>query len=131
MDLGSAAHFADVATLQARVAANNAAWCDVVCRSHGVSTRLEDDAWTSQTRTPPFYPDAVSLVRDASVEKLLARIDSSAGCSIKDSFASLDLSEHGFRVLFESHVDPSHEHRSTDASIGGWLGARGRSCSPR
>jgi hypothetical protein len=33
---------------------------------------------------------------------LLARIDTSVGCSIKDSFASLDLTGYGFRVLFDA-----------------------------
>jgi len=30
---------------------------------------------------------------------LLARIDRSVGCSIKDSFVSLDMAAYGFRVL--------------------------------
>jgi hypothetical protein len=83
-------------------AANNAEWCDLVCRAHGVETRFDEDAWTSRTRTPPGYPDAVTLVRDPSVADLLTRIDASVGCSIKDSFASLDLSTFGFRVLFDA-----------------------------
>ena len=83
-------------------ARNNAEWCDVVCRSHGARTRLDDDAWTSPTRTPPYYPDAVTLVPDLSVPDLLSRIDASAGCSIKDSFASLDLTDDGFRLLFDA-----------------------------
>jgi hypothetical protein len=64
-------------------AANNADWCDLVCRAHGVETRFDEDAWTSRTRTPPGYPDAVTLVRDPSVADLLTRIDASVGCSIK------------------------------------------------
>jgi hypothetical protein len=83
-------------------ARNNAEWCDVVCRSHGARTRFDDDAWTSPTRTPPYYPDAVTLVPDLSVPDLLSRIDAAAGCSIKDSFASLDLTDDGFRVLFDA-----------------------------
>ena len=31
-----------------------------------------------------------------------ADLDRSAGCTIKDSFAALDLTAHGFRVLFEA-----------------------------
>jgi hypothetical protein len=42
------------------------------------------------------------LVPDLSVPDLLARIDSSVACSIKDGFASLNLSTHGFRVLFDA-----------------------------
>ena len=81
---------------------NNAEWCDLVCRSHGSHTLVDDDAWTSRERTPPNYPDAVTLVPNPSVPDLLSRIDGSPGCSIKDSFASCDLTDHGFRVLFEA-----------------------------
>lgn len=87
---------------QAIAAANNAAWCTAVCRTHGIETEDDDLAWTSRTRTPPLYPDAVTLVADPSTSELLARIDASPGCSVKDSFASLDLAGHGFRVLFDA-----------------------------
>jgi hypothetical protein len=83
-------------------AANNAAWCDLVCGTHGAERRFDEDAWTSRRRTPPGYPDAVTLVPDVSVPDLLARVDASVGCSIKDSFASLDMTAYGFRVLFEA-----------------------------
>lgn len=97
MDLRS-----DRTRLQVMAAANNASWCDVMCRTHGIDTQLEGDAWTSSTRSPPFYPDAITLVPEASALDVLARIDSAPGCSIKDSFALLDLSADGFRVLFEA-----------------------------
>jgi hypothetical protein len=83
-------------------ALNNARWCDVVCRSHGAHTEFGENAWTSPTRTPPYYPDAVTLAADLNVPDLLSRVDISAGCSIKDSFASLDLTGDGFRVLFDA-----------------------------
>ena len=92
-------HLESVARL---AAANNAEWCDVVCRSHAIEGTLDGDAWTSRARTPPFYPDAVTLAPDVSVPDLLARIDASVGCSIKDSFASLDLTSSGFSVLFDA-----------------------------
>lgn len=73
-----------------------------MCRTHGIDTEVDGDAWTSRTRTPSLYPDAVTLVPDPSLPKLLARVDASPGCSIKDSFASLDLTSYGFRVLFDA-----------------------------
>jgi hypothetical protein len=93
---------ARVANWQAMAAANNAEWCDLVCRTHAAQTRLDEDAWTSCTRTPLRFPDAVTLVPDPSVPDLLTRIDTAPGCSIKDSFASLDVSAYGFRVLFDA-----------------------------
>lgn len=83
-------------------ARNNAEWCDAVARSHGVVGRFEPEAWTSRAPTPPLYPEAVTLVPDPSIPDLVSRIDVVPGCSIKDSFASIDLTAHGFEVLFDA-----------------------------
>lgn len=89
-------------TVRALAAANNATWCDIVCRTHGLDPTFDSVAWTSPARTPLFYPDVVTLVPGLSVPELLDRVDGSVGCSIKDSFASLDLTALGFRVLFDA-----------------------------
>ena len=81
-------------------ARNNAEWCDLVCRGHGTPTVFDEAMWVTARRSPPMYPDAVTLLPSARAEDVLARIDVSAGCSVKDSFATLDLTGHGFRVLF-------------------------------
>ena len=87
----------------ALAAANNADWCDIVCRTKGITTATRDgSAWTSRIRTPPVYPDAVTLVAQQPASELLSRIDDSPGCSIKDSFATLDLNRHGFRVIVDA-----------------------------
>jgi hypothetical protein len=86
-----------------RVAArNNAEWCDAFCRTHGIAGRFDDDAWWSAVRTPPLYPDAVTLVPGVDGRKLLARVDAAPGCSIKDSFGDLELTQLGFDVLFRA-----------------------------
>ncbi len=60
-------------------------------------------AWASAHRTPPLYPDAVTLTPEASAAELLPRVDTrSPGCSVKDSFARLNLASAGFEVLFEA-----------------------------
>ena len=82
---------------------NNAQWCDLVCRSHEIPTRFDDDLWVSLRRSPHWYPDAVTLRPGVPEEAVLAAVDVSAGCSVKDSFADLDLAPAGFRVLFEAH----------------------------
>ena len=86
----------------AAAARNNAEWCDLVCRTHGATTYVDAAAWTSATRTPLYYPDAVTVAAEVSVVDLLARIDSTAGCSIKDSYATIDPRPFGFRVLFDA-----------------------------
>src|SRR5580765_4949135 len=83
-------------------ARNNAEWCDTFCRTYGIVGRLDAESWTSPERTPPFYPDAVTLVPDVPPMQLLSAIDASDGCSVKDSFANLDLTADGFRVLFRA-----------------------------
>lgn len=69
------------------------------------------------TRSPPGYPDCVTLRRSAVADELLTRIDASTGCSVKDSFASLDLSGYGLRVLFDAEWihRPALDHDTVDA----------------
>lgn len=76
--------------------AENASWCALVCGGGHFGQR----AWTSPRRTPPYYPDAVTLDPRATAADVLPFIDGSAGCSVKDSFATLELP--GFSVLFEA-----------------------------
>jgi hypothetical protein len=91
-------------------AKNNAEWCDLVVRSHGGQGVFADDAWTSPARTPQLFPDAVTLIPSPSVPELLSRIDASSGCTIKDSFASLELTAAGFSVLFDAQWITSAAH---------------------
>jgi hypothetical protein len=90
-------------------AANNAGWCDLMTRAHGGLGQFAQDAWTCAIRTPPLYPDAVTLVPSLETTGLLDRIDVSEGCTIKDSFATIDLAAKGFRLLFDAEwiVAPS------------------------
>lgn len=83
-------------------ASNNAEWCAAMSRSHGSVGRFGPQAWASPTRTPQYYPDAVTLVPGADPTALAARIDTAPGASVKDSFADLDLTGAGFQVLFEA-----------------------------
>lgn len=74
-----------------------------MCRSHGLPSEFGPHAWTAPTRTPLYYPDAVTLSSGTDPATVLARIDTTApGASIKDSFADLDLAPAGFQILFEA-----------------------------
>jgi hypothetical protein len=84
-------------------ARNNAEWCALVSRSHGVVGTFGREAWTAPTRTPPLYPDAVTLAPGADATALLSSIDTERpGASVKDSFADVNLTSAGFRVLFDA-----------------------------
>ncbi|MFD5412903.1 hypothetical protein [Streptomyces nojiriensis] len=87
-----------------RAAVNNAVWCGAVCRAHEVVARYEGAGlWASASRTPPLYPDAVTLEPGAAARDVVRAVDiDSPGCSVKDSFADLDLAGDGFEVLFEA-----------------------------
>jgi hypothetical protein len=88
--------------LRAVAARDNADWCGIVCGSHGLAGRTDADAWSVPRRSPPWYPDAVTLRPAVDPDALLARIDAGPGASVKDSFADLDLTPYGFRVLFDA-----------------------------
>ncbi|WP_221629468.1 hypothetical protein [Micromonospora sp. A202] len=121
----------------ARVAAarNNAEWCDIVCGSHGLAGLTDDEAWSVPRRSPPWYPDAVTLRPGVDAEALLARIDAGPGASVKDSFADLDLSGYGFQVLFDAqwvHRPPAEPPAdapltpvSTPDELAAWAAAHG------
>jgi hypothetical protein len=81
---------------------NNVAWCSIVCASHGLGGRVDADVWAVERRPPRFYPDAITLQPSATAEGALAIVDASPGCSVKDSFAALDLTPDGFEVLFDA-----------------------------
>ncbi|MFD4628330.1 hypothetical protein ACFVYR_00295 [Streptomyces sp. NPDC058284] len=99
---------------------NNADWCAAVCRSHGVPGTTQGGLWAGSRRTPPLYPDAVTLSPDVRPEAVLPRIDTtSPGASVKDSFGTLDLSAAGFEVLFEAQWIHCPAWRSTRGP-GGW-----------
>ena len=107
----------DLVRLAAR---NNAEWCDAFCRTHGIAGHFDEDAWWCAERTPPLYPDAVTLVPGVDSASLLARIDDGAGCSIKDSFGDLDLARDGFEVLFRAawlRLTVVHGHEPAWTSI--------------
>jgi hypothetical protein len=80
----------------------NAAWCDLVCRLHRYSPDGDGRLWWSSRRTPDLVPDAVTLVPDLSVLDVLGRINDSAGASVKDSFATLDLAGQEWVVRFDA-----------------------------
>ena len=86
-----------------------------------VTGRFDADAWVAPQRTPRFYPDAVTLDPGAVGEGILERIDTIApGCSVKDSFAALDLSPFGFEVVHEAewiHRAPRPAPSAIDSAI--------------
>ena len=110
---------------------NNASWCDLVCRSHGIKTSFGPDLWVTAERAPNLYPDAVTLRERLHEEDVLSAIAPGPGASVKDSYATLDLARHGFDELFEARwitFDPSPAHSDwtvvqTAAELAEWTAA--------
>lgn len=89
--------------LQASVE-NNARWCHAVCASDSILGHFGPSLWSSPTRTPPLYPDAITLTPRVSAAQVAAAIDTSTpGCSVKDSFADLDLTDQGLTPWFDAN----------------------------
>ncbi|MGW0063193.1 hypothetical protein ACWDTT_25085 [Streptosporangium sandarakinum] len=109
---------AETTFIRVAAARNNADWCASVCRSHGIPNTFSETAWHSARRTPPYYPDAVTLHPDAVPTDFLSEIDTaSPGCSIKDSFAALDLTSDGFVKFFTAQWihRPAETHKGNNA----------------
>jgi hypothetical protein len=46
--------------------ANNASWCDAVCRSHSYPGTSGARVWISARHDLEFYPNAITLAPDAT-----------------------------------------------------------------
>ncbi|MFF5054924.1 hypothetical protein ACFY1S_17260 [Micromonospora sp. NPDC000663] len=116
-------------------ARDNADWCAALCASHGSAGRIDADAWSVPRRSPQWYPDAVTLRPGVDPDALLDRIEGGPGASVKDSFADLDLSGHGFEVLFDAqwiHRPPTDRPAGTPLApvdtaqrLAAWAAAHG------
>jgi hypothetical protein len=99
------------AVVPARVlqaAYNNAVWCDMMCRTHGIPGEFRPSIWINRSATPPFYPNAVTLADGRDQDAQLALIHALMAAripgawAVKDSFSALDLAPCGFTMLFEA-----------------------------
>ena len=117
---------------------NDAEWCDRACRSRGVATAMQNDHWVALERPPDGVPDVVTLLPSADADTVLQRAQDGAGCSVRDSFAQLDLAEVGFEETAAAqwiHRKPAlptvtsaaiWEVVETDAQLEAWVLASGR-----
>jgi hypothetical protein len=88
---------------------NNARWCDLVCRAAQIATSWQNEFWVARQPSPRFYPEAITLREKLAPAALIDELPSGR-CSIKDSFADLNLAHDGFEELFDTwwiYRDPS------------------------
>lgn len=67
-----------------------------------IPTVTERRHWVALRRSPDLYPDAVTILPGAVVEDVLRSAQDGPGCSVKDSFADLELGRLGFDELFRA-----------------------------
>jgi hypothetical protein len=82
--------------------ANNASWCDAVCRSHGYPGAFSSQLWSSPRHHLRLYPNAITLRPGVTAPEALATAEPSRSFAVKDSFARLDLAPAGFGLPGEA-----------------------------
>jgi hypothetical protein len=80
---------------------NDAVWCDLVCRSRKITTSWQKGFWVSRQPTPRLYPGGITLEEHVPPERLVDELPPGI-CSVKDSYADLDLASRGFERLFDA-----------------------------
>ncbi|MEI5908621.1 hypothetical protein WAK64_16355 [Bacillus spongiae] len=99
---------------------NNIVWCEIVCESHGISSISTKYLWGLRSKAPTFYPDVISSKQDATLEEVRRFISNKEVFSVKDSYASLNLSTLGFQVLFEAEWISYESAKNTEPLKAEW-----------
>ncbi|MFI4934766.1 MAG: hypothetical protein ACHP7N_09130 [Caulobacterales bacterium] len=92
---------------QRLAAANNAAWCISIWRSHGLEVRRQHGMVACVGAPPRFYPNAVTVdpkTDPATQRAWLAELAGAADAAVavKDSFQTLELAAEGYSELFQA-----------------------------
>ena len=85
-----------------RAAAANVAWCETVCRGHGIPGSVTHGLWLAGGLPPPFFPDVVTSSPGLEASAVAEAVPRRDGASVKDSFGDVELGGQGFEVLFEA-----------------------------
>ena len=78
------------------------AWYEDVFRVHRIPTRYERGLWSALGEPPRWHSAAKTVHRDVPAERVLGAVEDFENCSVADSFGTLDLADHGFRLLFRA-----------------------------
>jgi len=87
-------------------------WYEDLCALHGVGSKLVDGLWSSLAPPPPLHSDAVVVEPAVTEHQVVAALEGRARCAVKDSFATMDLSDAGMELLFAAswiHRPPDDE----------------------
>ncbi|GLY19891.1 hypothetical protein Kisp01_69050 [Kineosporia sp. NBRC 101677] len=101
-------------------------WYEDLCALHGVGSVISQGVWSSLSAPPPLHSDAVALEPEVTAELIEERLKGRMNAGVKDSFAALDLSSAGMRILFSAtwiYRRPAPV-RSTDPGPSPWTRVR-------
>jgi hypothetical protein len=87
--------------MQHQAAASNAHWCDAILAAHGIATQTTDAIWFAKALALPFYPAIITLTPDAGPAVSRAIAERGHLGAVKDSFADLDLTTEGYKVVID------------------------------
>ena len=95
-----ARHYAAVSLLSNAVW-NNVEWCSLVSPRGGMDDK-STGVWLAAGTPAAFFPNAVTLRAGVNAADLGSALSDRPRCSVKDSFADVDLKPYGFRELFSA-----------------------------
>ena len=81
---------------------NNIAWCQLVSAAFGKPSFTTDKVWGLHTTAPLYYPELITTSRTTIEEDILEFLKLDHICSLKDSYATLQLEPLGFQLLIEA-----------------------------
>lgn len=90
-----------------KAAQNNAEWCDIVCRIHGVPGEFLENIWINQQEVPTLlYPNAVTIkpLSNTTLDEIIHTLKEIPlkSYAIKDSFNELSPDKLDSKILFEA-----------------------------
>ena len=101
-------------------------WYDDLCALHGVGSILVDGLWSALETPPPLHSDAMVVEPGVTADRVLARLEGRDRCGVKDSFATMDLTGAGLKLLFSAtwiHREPEPARRRSLPA--GWAAVTG------
>ncbi|WP_369056384.1 hypothetical protein [Kineococcus terrestris] len=105
-------------------------WYEDLCALHGVGSVISEGVWSAAGAPPPLHSDAVVVEPGVTAERLEQRLAGREHAGVKDSFATLDLTGAGMRLLFSAtwvHRRPAAAaDRAAGPGRGPWTRVRTR-----
>lgn len=92
-------------------------WYELIFDLHGRRFRLTEDLWIAQDAPPPWHSGAITQRPSLSADEMIKLLGDGFAWSVADTHADLDLSDHGYVVLFDATWIHAPAIPSTDHAI--------------